>query len=56
MESREHYSHPILDELKQRRREAADRVRCILRELEVAEIEFERATQALQDALECDAA
>lgn len=45
-----------LEELRRRRREAAARVRHILHELEEAEREFERATQALQHALEREAA
>ena len=46
----EQHSQPTLDELKRRRREAAERVRYILHELEAAEREFNRATQALREA------
>ena len=49
-------AQPPLEELRRRRREAAERVRYILHELEAAEFEFERATQELQDALEREAA
>ena len=47
-------AQPPLEELRRRRREAAERVRYILHELERAE--FERAKQAQQDALEGKAA
>lgn len=40
-----------LEELKQRRREAAERVRCLLHELSRAELEFECASAELSDAL-----
>ncbi len=43
-----------LDTLRQRRREAADRVRQLLNKLEAAELDFERATRKLQEAIEND--
>jgi hypothetical protein len=52
MEERERHSPPeSLDELKNKRRLAADRVRHLLQELEVAEREFAAATEELARAL-----
>ncbi len=48
------HAHEIIDHLRQRRRVAADRVRQLLNELEVAELEFECATRELQQAIEND--
>lgn len=45
-----------IEEFRQRKREAAEQVRYILRELEMAEREFDHASHALQDALGSDAA
>ena len=53
MESERH-SQPTIDELKDRRRQTAEQVRYLLHELESAELEFERATRELQQALEKD--
>jgi hypothetical protein len=50
---------PEIEEMRQRRREAAERVRRALTELAAAELEFEMATAELKDAvdqLESDAA
>lgn len=51
MEDRERHSPSNLDELKNKRRIAADRVRHLLQELEVAEREFATATEDLARAM-----
>ncbi len=50
MESERH-SQATIEELKLRRREAAEQLRYLLHELETAEREFERVTRELQRAL-----
>jgi hypothetical protein len=52
MEHNERRSRPTIDDLRDRRRQAAAQLRYVLQELETAEREFERATRELQMAME----
>ncbi len=47
-------SQTSIDTLRQRQLEAANRVRRQLNELEAAELDFERATRKLQEAIQND--
>ncbi len=50
----ERHSQRTIEDLKERRRRAAEQVRYLLHELEAAEVEFEEATRELQKALDRD--
>jgi hypothetical protein len=52
MDQNERRMRPTIEDLRQRRRQAAEQLRYLLHELEAAEREFEQATRDLKLAAE----